>query len=272
MAIDCANIQRTLEKLGISTDQPDFLNNTRWINYVGEHPELLETVAAFVSCREYSREYLESSERIIRIAAEALYSEIQSDGRQGACIDASGVLSQVLEKESIWCFQASGSLTAEFPPDSGIEPLYFYAKDIGKEFVAAHSWVVAPPFKIVDVTIKAQAYRDEVQNYLPEVVLAKEVEAANFGLKDYCSPRFLREAERNGVSELQLRLNAAAGLRNFHSTVPVVSVATDEGAKLKYIPNGIKAFDGPLEENASLHLNGRSGMAIYEEVIKPNLD
>src|SRR5215831_19415943 len=162
MAIDCERIQRSLGELGVPTDSPDFLNNPEWIAYVGGHPELLETFAAFVICHNYSNDYLDKSERVIRIAAETLNKEIVSDGRIGACIDAAGVLSQILEKEGIWSFQVGGSLTGEFPAESGIAPMHFYSKDIGRDFVVAHSWVVAPPFKIIDVTIKEQHHHEGV--------------------------------------------------------------------------------------------------------------
>jgi hypothetical protein len=271
MAIDCERIQRRLGELGVAADSPDFLNNTEWIAYVGEHPELLETFAAFVICRNYSNDYLDESERVIRIAAETLNKEIVSDGRRGACIDAAGVLSQILEKEGIWSFQVGGSLTGEFPAESGIDPMHFYSKDIGQDFVAAHSWVVAPPFKIIDVTIKEQQHHQEVADYLPDCVLQKEVEPANFGVEEFCSPRFIREAEKHGVSKLQLRVNLRTGLGNFHSSFPVVAFGTDNQVKLKYIPAGIKSFDGPLEANRSLQLNGRYGLEIYEKLIKPKV-
>ena len=196
MAINCERVQQTLTNLGISTDHPDFLNNEEWIAYVEQHRELLETFAAFVSCRNYSNDYLEEAERVIRIAAQTLYEEISSNGRQGACIDAAGVLSQILEKEGIWSFQVGGSLTGEFPDHSGIDPMYFYSKDIGREFVVAHSWIVAPPFKIVDVTVKGQAHNPGVEDYLPDFVLQEQVQAENFEIEEFCSPRFIREAER----------------------------------------------------------------------------
>lgn len=90
-----------------------------------------------------------------------------------------------------------------------------------------------------------------MSDYLPDFVLQKEVESANFGLDEFCSPRFIQDAARNGVTEFQLNLNLRAGLRNFHSSFPVVAFETNEGAKLKYIPALIKAFDGPAEENRS---------------------
>jgi hypothetical protein len=64
-----------------------------------------------------------------------------------------------------------------------------------------HVWLIAPPFKVVDVALTRQGFPDDETRLLPPIVLAEEVE----GGKPYdrlTKPR--QEASRdilNGFSE-----------------------------------------------------------------------
>jgi len=238
----------------IDTDKPNFLNDAEHIDYVGQDPQFIETYACFIQRRTYSDSYRKQSEKLIRIASQVLHQELITDGRLGACIDASGVLTQVLELLGVWSYQVVGALTVLFPPDSGIEPLYFYPYDVGKrQFAAAHSWIVAPPFAIVDVTISTQPYISGVNAFLPDVVLQPNVEIAEYTIEDVCSPSYVAAVRDAGHDKNELDKGIHTSLAEFHSAFPPSRV-THELTELKYIPNGITSMDGTLEETKAFIL------------------
>jgi hypothetical protein len=258
-----------LSSRGVDIDKPNFLNNTEFIEYLGKEPKFIETYACFVQRRFLSNSYLRHSQNVIEIASRVLHNELISDGRQGACIDASGVLSQSLEMLGIWSYQVVGSLTVSFPK-SGIDPLYFYSRDSG-DFAAAHSWIVAPPFAIVDITISTQPYRAGVNALLPDVVLQRDVQNAEYTIEDLCSPDYLAAAQFAGIDKSNMEKDMYENLADFHSAFRP-SRLTHHSTELKYIPMGIVSFDGALDVNKSLCLNGRSGFAIYNDLILPKVE
>lgn len=224
--------------------------------------------ACFIQRRRYSDSYLSEADKVLRRVSEVLHQELVSDGRLGACIDASGVLTQGLELLGIWAYQVIGGLIVSFPSDSGIEAAYFYPYDMGTQFSAAHSWIVAPPFAIIDVTIRTQPYSGDVNAYLPNVVLEPNVTTVDYSVDDVCSPSHVSAAQRAGYSKAKLDKTIHENLAEFHSVFPP-SRLMHESTQLKYVPNGITSFDGPLEENKSLCLNGRYGLDIYKNVVLP---
>jgi hypothetical protein len=271
----CDEIRRELASLGVGVDRPDFLNNPRLIAYVGEVPTILNNYARYVNCRQYSESYLRYAEHVVRTVAEVIYEELVREGRRGACIDASGVMSQILESEGVWSYQASGSMTMTFPTESGIPNLYNYSYNVTDlNFSAGHSWLVAPPFAVVDVTIGLQAHEavdERVNAYLPSYIMQKEVSSADFDVTDISSPAYLAAAAAHGVSLRELRAGLRENFREFSSVFPTTSLVTDRGVEVKYIPLGINNMDGTLEENRSLCLSGNFGATIYEELVKPRL-
>jgi hypothetical protein len=106
----------------------------------------LEAYADFVEGRDYTEEYLASAEKCIERTVEFLFGRLASDGRKGACIDASCVLSRFLERQGIWNYMVKGGLTVVFPPKSGLARTYF-SPIMAKEnpAVAGHVWVSRRP-------------------------------------------------------------------------------------------------------------------------------
>ena len=54
-----------------------------------------------------------------------------AEGRLGACIDLSMVLSRILDAEGIWNYVVKGSLTLTFPRSVQPGPIYFWPIDEG---------------------------------------------------------------------------------------------------------------------------------------------
>lgn len=150
-------------------DTPEFLESER-----GDR-NALNRVARLVEARRYTIKELGEAERKIQVATDAVADRVARDGRHGLCVVASGILSRMLDELSVWNYTAKSNLSVRFPPSVSSEPRYFYSIDHGR-FVAPHAIVVAPPFTVIDVTVKHQFYdEDAMVQWLPPIAMSKEL-------------------------------------------------------------------------------------------------
>ena len=185
---------------GIPIDKPGFYDHPQFIAIEKSFPIYLNNYARFVQQRSYDGFYLDRARREIPIIANALHRELLSDGRQGACVDASAALSRILEKEGYWNFVVKGSLTITFASTSRIPNRYFWSVDQG-DFVAGHAWVFAPPFKVLDITIRQQGHTRHEREYLPDSVLAESPSRSKPAVADIISPTLRSHLRGAGVLE-----------------------------------------------------------------------
>ena len=264
-------IRRDFESEGIVYDAPGFYDHPRFQAIERENPYYLNNYAKLVKNLALKADYLAHAENIIQAAARALENEIAEDGRQRACIDASVSLSRMLDREGVWNYVVKGALTATFPRRTKIPPIYLWPVDY-PSVQAGHVWIVAPPFNIVDVTIKHQPYQNaRAARRIPSIVLAKTSRRAVASIEDICSPDVIRAYHHSGIEPDQILRVTLPRLEDFHREFQPLCIRKD-GVRLKYTPVGISASEWPLERITSLQLNDRFAYQIYEEVIKPAID
>lgn len=205
----CSELEKEFHQKGIPTDKPDFYDNRNFIKEEKLDPCYLFKFAKFVAERSYSAEYLEKAESIISTVAKILSKHLLDNGRQGACVDMSGILARILEHKGIWCACIKGSCTIEFPQSSNEETAYFWSVDYGR-FIAGHAWVFAPPFSIVDITLKQQPYTGTKKDYIPEIIMVKDVVKTTSTIEDIISPevRMQMKVQRIGA-HLMLQYGAS---------------------------------------------------------------
>lgn len=254
---------------GIPVDQPGFYDHPNFIEVERQNPEYLNNYARYVQLRFYSSEYLEKAEREIPIIAHELHMELLRDGRQGACVDMSGVLSKILEREGYWNFVVKGSLTITFPKSTGIGKRYFWSVDKG-EFVAGHAWVFAPPFQIVDLTLKQQQHKQDESKWLPEVAISKSSSQVEPAVEDIISPEVRGYLRSNGIPEKNQLEAVNPTMVQFLDTFPTYQTVVND-TSLKYVPVAVGAPDCPLEEMVGISLKGMSAMEMYTELVLPKL-
>ena len=121
-------------------------------------------------------------------------------GRLGACVDISGILVRMLEREGIWSCTITGSLTITFPPISELESKFFWSIDKGN-FVAGHAWVFAPPYTVVDIAIKQQDFSREERLHLPEMVLSQSKTPVGVEVNEIISPIARQVLKSHGIPE-----------------------------------------------------------------------
>ncbi|SHH63903.1 hypothetical protein SAMN04488109_4766 [Chryseolinea serpens] len=268
----------SLEKLelefksnGIDYTSPGFYDSEVFLQKEQENRDYLCHYASYVNNVAYTQEYLRKAEREIPFIAELLFRELVKDGRLGACIDASSVLSRILELEGFWNYTVKGSLTIKFDPNLGITTKHFWAADLveNPDIKAAHVWVVAPPFKVVDITVSRQPYQYKEQDYIPNYVCTTAGAECEINEIDLISPDYSRLLTRQGVLGNKLR-HIKRGFDEFTSNFKPLLIEFSS-VSLKYVQIGISAPDLPLEQITALNLSGKLGVEFYKDVIRPEL-
>lgn len=247
-------------------DRPEFLQVER------RDRRALNQVARLVEARSYTAEELGEAERKIRIAAQAIADRVARDQRQGLCVVASGVLSRILDELGVWNYSAKSNLTIHFPRTVSPEPRYFYSVDHG-QFAAPHAIVVAPPFAVVDVTVKHQLYdEDAMGHWLPPIVMTKEMRPYQVTSKDLVSPSVRAELRMYGMTVERYLAQEKSDMLDLMRHLPSREVAL-EGGRLGY---GVVAVGGYQErlrdlQGTNCSIDGLTPVEIYERDVLPKL-
>ena len=180
---------KLFEELGVNTEAPGFCDDPRFIEAEQAYPRLLEEYAAFIRSKRYSVDYLEKARTVVRAAAIFLYERLIEDGRTGACIDVSMVLSRFLDQQSVWNYINSGALSVTFDKATGMRPVRYAPVTFpDNPATAGHTWLYAPPFQIVDITVSVQTYESNEAQYIPRYVIMRKAKRSPFDAIDLMDP------------------------------------------------------------------------------------
>jgi hypothetical protein len=270
-------VRDRLHKLGIKADKPGFLAEPNFLAEESIDPKFLFNYGRFIAWQPYGTAYLERAERIVRIAAEEVQKGLLAEDEQtrlGKCIHAGMALSQILDLHRVWNFMVRGAATVTFPRGSGYAPFHFtlFGSDdqAGKEY--GHKWIYAPPFKVVDITLRHQPYEAGAADLLPNIVLAKELHSAQAEPHDLVDSNILKAAKAEGVTAHEfIERHVPDPWRVFMRDVQPGTIKIGD-VTLKYIPAGTGGSDGTLENLASYSDGGEKPYQYYLRKIKPLLD
>lgn len=263
-------LREDFERRGIPMDYPGFCDHPKFLEVERGDPNYLNNYAAFVATQPYSASYLEVARRKIETACEILIEELVASQRLGACVDISGILSRILDREGVWNCGIKGSLTIEFPPESEEEKTYFWSVDHG-DFVAGHAWLFAPPFSIVDVVVQQQPYIGRKREYLPRTNLVEEGDEVSAEVEDIISPSVRRELQAAGIPRDQSFSVVATQVEEIQRVFPALQVQGAPGATMKYCPVAVHASDTRLEDMRNMDFGGKTPYELYEQRIAGKL-
>lgn len=258
-----------LKSLGVPIDTPGFYDHEAFLAQEALDPAFFENYIWFVEDREYSAPYLAHARDTISSASRFIYSELLSDGRRGACIDASLILGRMLDRLGIWNYAVKGALAIVPPQHFADSPTIFGAIDLGlTSACAGHVWLVAPPYRIIDVTVSLQAYRQRELEYLPTLVLSeggqpitpRPTDLFDVSAADYIRTRHGRDPTMKDIACYEVGL-----LERIQQLKPLA--VPHSGAELRYIPCAGTALDGPLEAARNLVLSGQMPIDIFNKYI-----
>ena len=257
-----------LRSHGVSIDIPGFCDSDAFLRVEQSlHPEYLNNYAAFVSRQNYDADYLAHAATTIQTVASVLHAELVDHGRLGACVDISGILGRMLEREGVWSCSIKGSLTITFPAASALETKYFWSIDKG-EFSAAHAWVFAPPFTVIDITVKQQNFSSAEQHYLPETVFSRSTTPTDVEANDYISPIVRRAMSARGIPADHQLLHCLPHFPDIFNCFPAITQQGAKGSRLKYSPSAVHAPDGTFEEMSNMTFNGLTPDELYIEKVR----
>ncbi|RYG46896.1 hypothetical protein EON79_08870 [bacterium] len=174
-----------LRRRGIDVDRPGFYEAPAF-----REAFRFDTYAEFVRHQPYSEEYLAFARAEVERLTFFLHARIRDFGRMGACVDASELMHRILERRGVWCFTVKGGMTIHYrAADRHLPDGYYWPWSLNPDLAAGHAWVWAPPYRIIDSTIRLEPYFDGEEKLLPEVVLQTEgrpgeVEAVDIMMAD----------------------------------------------------------------------------------------
>lgn len=268
--------QRELEKWfiqrGMQPSTPGLHDTPAFLLAEQRDSRALNQVARLVEARSYTSEELGAAEHKIRVAAHAIADRVSRDKRKGLCVVASSVLSRMLDELHVWNYTAKSNLTIRFPSSVASEPRYFYSVDHG-QFVAPHAIVVAPPFTVVDVTVKQQSYEtDSMGEWLPPMVMTKEMRPCEVRTDELVSPSARAELRMHGVSVESYLTQERSDMLEVMKHLPSREVHLDSG-RLTYGLVGVGGYQERLHDlhGANCSIGGLTPVEIFEREVLPKL-
>lgn len=262
-------LETKFRELGVDSSSPGFCDSPAFLRAERRNARVMDLYAEFIETRAYDANYLAEARKKIEIVAEAVRDAIEKDGRLGACVHASGIIGRMLDKLGVWNYVAKSTLTVTYPASAGITPNYFWALDTG-DFDSPHAIVVAPPFAIVDVTLRYQQYGGSEAKYIPHIVLADKYMPAEWNGADLASDdlRAYLRSRRSDVNSF-LRVNRPHVLETIASLPP--RQASSGSTQMKYVIVAIGGFIEQLDDIVGYNPNGRTAKEIFDQDVMPRL-
>jgi hypothetical protein len=176
------------------------------------------------------------------------------------------VISKALEKAGVWNYVVKGSVTIDFPDASDIPKHNFWSIDYDG-YSAAHTWIVAPPFYVVDVSLKTHAFSAKEAEHLMPINCNEANNIIEAELEDILTPdactllasHKLKRSEYFGVISPQTE--------KFLAVFPSREVSFND-TKIKYFPLSVSAADLPFEQMSTIQFDGQTAFDLYENKIK----
>lgn len=252
------------EAMGLSLAQPGFYDEPAFRAAEDRDPELLFSYGRFVARREYSNPYLEKARREIPFIAQQFHAALSAQGTLGACVNASMALSRILDQEGFWNFCEVGGVHIEYPASSGLKATTFQQVGAGP-MTSGHGWIHAPPFRVVDITLRQQPYAGAEAQFIPSIVLAKSSPAVSADPSDVITPSSCYELSQQGIAPRAMLERVHGTWREFTRCFPPTLVE-HEGTKIKYVPFKISVSDKPLSQITNQTYQGRYPSQVYQDM------
>ena len=224
-------------------DAPGFYDDPAFLAAEQADPTFLNRYARFAQQRPRDEEYEARVRRVVPQIAGILHRELEAEGRLGACVDMSMVLSRILDAEHIWNYEVKGSLTLTFPRSVRRNPIYFWPIDTG-ETRDGQVWVSAPPYDVVDVTIRQQPYPNStMREILAPYVLLDSINSVEPTVDDIVSADVQMIVRReNGFIPPDLHFHLNPYLRDVFAAFPANERRVGR-VRMRYVPCAFGASD-----------------------------
>lgn len=179
------------------------------------------------------------------------------------------MMQRILDRLGVWSFGLKGSMIAEVAQEelwrgqSMCDLPDFPGAELG------HAWVVAPPFVIVDGTVRLQNPAGDPMNaFIPPIVAVEDASLIKPTVDDVVSAQLRsRIAQDEGRLDSQLHHRLVPHLKDFSREFPSREVRFGNLA-LRYVPAGVLISDVELED-----INGAgeklTGAEVWNDHVAP---
>lgn len=248
-ASDHARIDDRMRQLGIDTTRFGFYDQPAFLAAERHDVAFLEQYAQWVQTRPRTADYDARVREIVPRLAEFLADLFEREDMQRSCVHVSSMMPRILDRLGVWSFGQKGSMIAQVAREdlwrgqSICDIPDFPGAELG------HSWVVAPPFVIVDGTIRLQNPAGDPMNaFTPPIVAVEDAPLIKPTMDDVVSAEMQAFHQgREGRLDSQLHHRLLPLLKTFGSAFPSREVRFGE-LVLRYVPAGVRISDVGLEE------------------------
>jgi hypothetical protein len=262
-------IEARVNGLGIGMLAPGFYDDPAFLRVEQKDPKLLELYAQYVLHRPRTAEEDARTTAIVPRLTAIIAGQVAALERPGACVDGSLLLSRSLDRLGVWNYIVAGGFNAELTARPTLGKRYLWVVDSLDPGAGqlGHVWVVAPPFAIVDATIKSQGWDAPFAAAMPDWLAATDTQLATMTVEDIIASE-VREAHFRETGQLDSNL-----YRMLHPDLVAVSEKFPGrkleigSVRLRYLPTGIRASDDQHEEIGAL--SGLNGARIWADYIAP---
>jgi hypothetical protein len=234
-------------------------------------PTILEQYAQWVALRPRDAAYDAHVHAIVPRLTTLLAQTLRADGMLGGCVAAAGMMTRMLDRLGVWSFGVHGCLTLEVGSQELWRGFAIFDDIDFSGGVQGHSWVVAPPYGIVDPSLILQRLDDDpIQPFVPATLLCStEFRIVTPDVTDLVAARIgAKYALRDGRVDPQLHHRLDPRLRQFGQIFPAMEVMSGE-LLLRYVPTAIRQTDVPLELINAEGKIGRPAIETWRETIAP---
>tara|TARA_E500000305_G_scaffold90306_1_gene77559 strand:- start:168 stop:1025 length:858 start_codon:yes stop_codon:yes gene_type:complete len=248
-ALEHARIDGRLRQLGIDTTRFGFFDQPAFLAAERGESAFLEQYALWVQTRPRTADYDARVRNIVPRLAEFLADLFEREDMQRSCVHVSSMMQRILDRLGVWSFGLKGSMISEVAREdlwrgqAVCDVSDFPGAELG------HAWVVAPPFVIVDGTIRLQNVAGDPMNaFTPPIVAVEDAPLIKPTLDDVVSAEVQAlHQRREGRLDSQLHHRLVPQLRAFGSAFPSREARFGDLA-LRYVPAGVRISDVGLEE------------------------
>lgn len=238
----------------------------------------MELYARWVLGRPRDRIYEKRVRDIVPRLARLIERRLASENGVGACVNVATMMARMLDRLEVWSFAVQGSLTVEMPSRPDVGRRYFSECDLldHEDNVTGHGWLAAPPFIVVDPTLKHQQWVDlhpAIAACLPDVVVAERAEIVRPRWFDVVGDTLIEKyciQPSDLTAELPYRFKP--DLAHVEQFLPGRNVRIGD-LSLRYIAGAVKISDVELEELpcVSPHGTNLTPKRLWEEIVYPEL-
>ncbi|MFC4671724.1 hypothetical protein ACFO5X_24450 [Seohaeicola nanhaiensis] len=263
-------INQLFQDAGFDTSDFGFVDHPTFLAAEKHKPALLEDYAKWVMLRPRDVDYEAHVRQTVPRLAQLIADVLEEDRLEGSCQMACSLLTKSLARLGVWSVGIVGSSTFEVKSQGIWRGLHTVDYRDFEGAALGHSWVCAPPFFVVDASIKRQRWSgDEIYPYIPSIILDDVGQMTKPTPIDVISARMRTDViMQRGSLPVNIIHEMEPNLRAFGKTFPATETVIDQ-LSARYVPTAANMSDGTLEDINADGSCGRVGSQIWNEVIGP---